>query len=198
MIERLHGPVVAAHDKTITVMAGGIGFGVHVAHAAAFPFNETVTVYTYLHWNAEKGQTLFGFPDEVARQVFLLLISCQKIGPSIALAILRQREAALVVQDILSANTAGLSSCQGIGVKKAEQIIYELKDRVADLAALAPEGAGGGQLKQMQEALLSLSYSPQEVSSAARHVAGLYKSEGLQDFNGMLRSALAYLSCARE
>ena len=198
MIERLHGPVVAAQDKMITVMAGGIGFGVHVPQVAAFALNELATVYTYLHWNAEKGQTLFGFSDEMSRHVFLLLISCQKIGPAIALAILRQRDAALVVQDILAGNSAGLSSCQGIGTKKAEQIIYELKDKVADLAAFVPEASAGKQLHHMQEALLSLSYSHHEAAQAVRYVAHLYKNEAAPDFNGMLRSALAYLSAPRE
>lgn len=199
MIERLHGMVVASTDRTIVIMAGGIGFGLQVADTASFRQDAAVTVYTYVHWNQEKGQSLFGFADEISRQLFCLLISCQKIGPALALALLRQREPGVIVQDIMSGNVAGLSSCQGIGAKKAELIIYELKDKLSGLSSL-PALAGGAalQLKNMQEALLSLSYSPQEATKAVSYVAGLYKGESFPDLNVLLRKALAFLSTPHE
>ncbi len=199
MIERLHGTVVATTDRTIVVMAGGIGFGVQVADVTQFSSNAAMTVYTYVHWNQEKGQSLFGFVDELSRQLFCLLISCQKIGPTLALGLLRQREPAIIMQDIVSGNVAGLSSCQGIGTKKAELIIYELRDKIGMLAEMpAFANAPGAQLKHMQDALLSLSYSPQEATKATTYVAGLYKGEPLPDLNVLLRKALVFLSAPRE
>jgi len=199
VIERLHGAVVATTDRTIVVMAGGIGFGVQVPNPSVFPFSTATTVYTYVHWNQEKGQSMFGFIDEISRQIFCLLISCQKIGPALALGLFRQREPGVIVQDIMSGNVAGLSSCQGIGTKKAELIIYELKDKMESLISLSGiTSAPTVQLKHMQDALLSLSYSPQEATKAVNYVSGLYKGEALPDLNVLLRKALAFLSTPHE
>jgi len=197
MIERLHGTVCILDDKHITVMVNGIGFGMSVADPQRFygATKAPATIYTYVHWSADKGGSIFGFNDEISRQLFCLLIGCQKIGPSIALALLRQREVGDLVQDILTGNIAGLSSCQGIGTKKAELIIYELKDKVASLAH-RPELANSAaqQLRHMQEALLSLSYSAQEATKAVTHVAKLYAGQEVPEVNVLLRQALAFLS----
>lgn len=200
MIERVHGKVIYSSDKTITVMTGGIGFGMQVVDQNQFASDTLITVYTYEHWNAEKGPALYGFVNEASRQLFCLLISCSKIGPSIALALLRQREVSTLVHDILSGNITGLSSCQGIGSKKAELIVYELKDKVGGLMSSHAElqGVAGLSLKQMQEALLSLSYSKQEASQAIQYVANFYKGESLPEVNVLLRKALAFLSAPRE
>lgn len=198
MIERLQGVVVATADRSITLMTSGIGFGVQVADGTRFMQHETVTVYTHVHWNQEKGQTIFGFADELSRQLFLLLITCQKIGPTLALTLLRQKEPSQIVQDIMAGNVAGLSSCQGIGTKKAEAIVLELKDKVSGLALMpGMVHSSALQLKHVQDALMSLSYSKQETTLAINHIAGMHKGADLPDINVMLRQALAFLSAAQ-
>jgi Holliday junction DNA helicase RuvA len=198
VIERLQGMVVATGERTITLMAGGIGFGLQVADGARFACNTSMMVYVYTHWNAEKGQSFFGFMDELSRQLFILLLTCQKIGPALALTLLRQKEPAGIIQDIMTGNVGGLSSCQGIGTKKAELIVYELKDKVAGLAGLpAMHNSSVLQLQHMQDALLSLSYSKQETTRAITYVAGLYEGSSYPELNVLLRQALAFLSSAQ-
>jgi Holliday junction DNA helicase RuvA len=197
VIERLQGVVVAGGDRTITLMAGGIGFGLQVADGTRFTTNASSIVYVYTHWSAEKGQSLFGFIDELSRQLFILLLTCQKIGPALALTLLRQKEPADIIQDIMTGNIAGLSSCQGIGTKKAELIVYELKDKVGVLAGMqGMSNSTALQLQHMQEALLSLSYSKQETTRAAAYIAGLYEGAAYPELNVLLRQALAFLSSA--
>jgi len=200
MIERLCGTIIASSDRTVTVLAGAVGYAVAVADPARFSLNSTLTVYIHEHWSPEKGSGLYGFSDELSRQLFCLIISCSKIGPSIALALLRQREVADIVSDIVAGNVAGLSSCQGIGAKKAELIIHELKDKVGVLAgAPALSNSSGGHLQQVHDALLSLSYSKQETARAVQHVAHLYKDAGSTiEINVLLRKALAFLSVPRD
>ncbi len=195
MIERLEGMVVAQSDKTITVMASGIGFAVQVADVAQFPLQRMVSVFTYMHWSQEKGVSIFGFVDEVSRHLFCLLITCQKVGPSIALSLIKQRNVVTLIQDIMTSNIAGLSSCQGIGAKKAEQIIYELKDKVGALAHL-PEIASSAvaHLRSVHEALISLGYSKQEVADAIGHLSAAYKNDTVPDLSILIRKALAFLS----
>jgi Holliday junction DNA helicase RuvA len=200
MIERLCGTVIASSDRTITIMAGPIGFGVVVADPAEFMKPGAVTVFIHEHWNAEKGGALYGFSDEVSRQLFCLLIGCSKIGPSIALALLRQRDVAAIVHDIVSGNVSGLSSCQGIGTKKAELIIHELKDKVASIVHMpGMSDSSSAHLQQVQDALLSLSYSKQEAAKALQYVAAQYKqANAMPEVNVLIRKALAFLSAPRE
>ena len=198
VIERLQGVVAATGERTITLMAGGIGFGLQVADGARFTHSSSTLVYVYTHWSAEKGQSLFGFTDELSRQLFVLLITCQKIGPSLALALLRQKDPVALIQDIMTGNIAGLSSCQGVGTKKAELIVYELKDKVGSLAGLpGMHNSTALQLQHMQDALLSLSYSKQETARAASYVAGLYEGGAYPELNVLLRQALAFLSSSQ-
>jgi Holliday junction DNA helicase RuvA len=198
IIERLQGTVAATGERTITVMAGGIGFGLQVPDGSYYVCNTAVTVYVYTHWSAEKGQSFFGFADELSRQLFTLLLTCQKIGPALALTLLRQKKSADIIQDIMIGNIGGLSSCQGIGTKKAELIVYELKDKVGVLTATsAMRNTTALQLQHMQDALLNLSYSKQETTRATAYIAGLYEGGEYPDLSILLRQALAFLSSAQ-
>ena len=95
-----------------------------------------------------------------------------------------------------------MSSCQGIGAKKAELIIHELKDKVGDLASATHQlpNATAAYWQQVSDALLSLSYSKQEASRAVQYVATLYKDSVTHqlEINVLLRKALAFLSTPRE
>jgi Holliday junction DNA helicase RuvA len=200
MIERLVGTVVAHDEKTITVLtSGGIGYGVHAADPTAFPLSSEMTIFIYTHWSADKGSSLYGFADELSRRVFMLVITCPKIGPAVAFALLRQSTPARIVQDISTSNEKGLSGCTGVGPKKAEQIIHALKNKVGALVAASSELAdtGAADWQHVQDALFSLNYSRQEVSDAVSHLTQLYADRGTPELNVLLRSALAYLAQPR-
>ena len=199
MIERLVGTIVESDDKSITLLANGIGFGVQVADPAAFSRDATCTVFTYTHWSQDKGVSLYGFAHELARSVFCLIITCPKVGPAIALALLRQLSPERIVQDIATNNEAGLSSCVGIGPKKAQQIIYALKDKVGALVAQSStlRDSSAADWQHVQEALASLNYSRNEIADAVAHLTEMYKDTQTPALNVLLRNALAYLSAPR-
>lgn len=199
MIERLIGPVVASTDKHITLLAGNVGYGVQVADPNAYLLNKEITLFTYAHWNSDKGMSLYGFATELARSLFCLIITCPKIGPAVALALLRQSNPARIVQDISTSNEAGLSGCTGVGPKKAQQIIHALKDKVGALVAASSELAdsSAADWQHVQDALGSLNYSRQEVSDAVSHLTGMYKGGETPALNVLLRQALAFLSALR-
>lgn len=199
MIERVVGAVVASDEKSITVMTGGMGFGLQVADPARFSMGKQLTVFTYMHWNQDKGPVLYGFESELARSVFCLIITCPKVGPAIGLALLRQLEPARILQDISTNNVVGLSSCQGIGPKKAQQIINELKEKIGPLLAASPAlaNSGAAHWQHVQDALAGLSYSRQEVADAIAYLTAEYAGKDTPEVNVLLRKALAYLSAPR-
>lgn len=180
-------------------MTGGVGFGVLVADSSKFVMGKQLTVFTYTHWNQDKGPSILGFENELARSVFCLIISCPKVGPAIGFALLRQLEPARILQDISTNNEVGLSSCQGIGPKKAQQIINELKDKIGPLLATSPAlaSSGAAHWQHVQDALAALSYSRQEVSDAIGHLTAEYAGKDTPEVNVLLRRALAFLSQSR-
>jgi Holliday junction DNA helicase RuvA subunit len=200
MLERVQGVVVATQEKSVTVMVQGLGLQLLLPDPLAVITGREQLFFTIMHWTQDKGPQIIGFLDEYTREVFSLLITCQKIGPVVALTLLRQRSASMVVHDIISGNCKGLSSCQGIGAKKAEQIVYELKEKVGHL--VRQEGSGGvshkglAHVQQMQEALESLGYSKQEIADVTSYVAAAYKDD-MPAFALLMRKALSYLSAQR-
>ena len=133
MVDYFIGVVKEARDQEIVLDLGMIGLSLQVPSAQFFAIGSSSTVYSYLHWNAENGPTLFGFALPLDRSIFRVIISCSGIGPKIALAVL----ADLGAQGFLHAISVGddqmLSKVNGIGKKKAEQIIVQLKHKVATL-----------------------------------------------------------------
>ncbi len=197
MFDFLQGKVVGVSDKTITVAVGGVGFAVHVPQARTYAVEADVHVYTYLHWNQENGPSLYGFNAELDRKVFLLIIDCPKIGPSIAISILSQVSASEFLEMITTGSESALSNLNGIGSKKAEQLIVELRGKVHKLinaGGLVPEKQQSFvQWQQLSEVLTSLNYSKPEVIKATQYVAEKYTGQNYP-LDQLIRAALAYLA----
>lgn len=197
MFEILTGTIIGTKDKSLTLMVGGIGFSINTPNARSFTPDTETKLYTYFHWNQENGPSLYGFSTELERKVFLLIIDCPKIGPSIGLNILSQLSASQFLEIVTTNNEAGLSTVNGIGSKKAEQIIVELKHKVQKLlnaGELALEQQQNFVLwQQLSEVLLSLNYTKPEVAKVTQHLAEKYTGQNYP-LDQMIRAALAYLS----
>ncbi len=197
MIDQLQGTISAIKEKMLTLTVHGVGFGLHVSQPAQYVCNQEQLFYTYLHWHPDNGPSLYGFATELERRVFLLIIDCPKIGPSIANNILSQLSAGHFLELIATANQDGLSSLHGIGSKKAEQLIVELKQKVQKLLksgdVVVEQQQSFVQWQQLQDVLTSLNYSRQEISKTTQYLADKYAQEP-QPLDHLIRAALAFLS----
>lgn len=197
MIDFIAGQVRDIRDKGISILVGGFGLFVLVPKTSHYSLGQAVELHTYMHWNAENGFSLIGFATELERTVFLMIIDCPKIGPSIALNILSQVGAGDFLKLISAQNEKGLSALKGIGAKKAEQLILELKDKVTKLLAsgTVPEEAQQGFVEwhNVSEVLASLNYSKQEIGKAMTFLTAKYQGQNYS-LDQLIRSALAYLS----
>lgn len=197
MIDYFVGVVKEAQEQEIVLDLGMVGVTLQVPSTHHFLKGATVTAYSYLHWNAENGPTLFGFASPLDRSVFRLIISCSGIGPKIALAILAHLGAQGFLHAISAEDDQMLSRVNGIGKKKAEQIIVQLKHKVA--AFLEAGTIDMGDLQESSHfhdvnlALQSLNYSRSEISRAMDY---LKKNSKIDKgaFYVLLRQALSYLS----
>ncbi len=197
MIDYFIGMVKEAHEQEIILDIGTMGIALQVAQSASFKRNNSIKVYSYLHWNAENGPSMFGFMSNMERSVFKVIIGCSGIGPKIALAILADLGAQNFLHAISTGDDQILSKVNGIGKKKAEQIIVQLKHKVANLIE-----TGAVDVSDMKDisyfndvslALQSLNYSRIEIGRAMEYVKKNIKGDNLT-FDLLLRQALFYLS----
>ncbi len=197
MISLVHGIVKEQKEQVLIVDIGCIGLELHVARSSLFTKGDTVELYTHLHWNQEQGPCLFGFQSETDRRVFQLVISCSGLGPKIGLAILNQLGSNAFLQAVQMADDQLLSKVNGIGIKKAEQMIVQLRHKVKKLfnegIELDEAATAGKQWNDVINALESLSYSRQEINSAMKYLAAEHSASSLP-FEQLMRKALAILA----
>ncbi|HEV2601558.1 MAG TPA: Holliday junction branch migration protein RuvA [Candidatus Babeliales bacterium] len=196
MLSYVTGLVKLSDKQQIVIDVGGIGFTIQVPNGTAFTLNEPTTIQTYLHWNQEQGPSLFGFSTELDKTVFLLIISCSGLGPKIGLTILDSLGAAAFLEAVQTGNDAALYKINGIGAKKAEQIIVQLKHKVAQLLKSGIDLGSTGTVKQLStvsQVLSSLNYTQTEISRTMKHLNDAYP-DNILPFDVLMRHALSFLS----
>jgi holliday junction DNA helicase RuvA len=197
VIDYVNGIVQESNGNIIILDINGFGMALQVPKAVNISKDKQIKLYTYLHWNSEQGPSIFGFKTALERQVFLMIITCSKIGPSIALAVLSHFSASQFLEIITTQNENRLSSVSGIGVKKAEQMIVQLKHKVQKFISsgeiIGEEQTNFIQWQNVADVLTSLNYSKTEVSRAMHHITEKYGSQNYP-LDQLIRTALSYLS----
>lgn len=196
MIATISGKVTHKTKQTIIIMQHGIGFELHVATPEMYQLKEDITLQTYLHWNQEQGPTFYGFQTSLEKATFLLIISCSGIGPKIGLTVLQGLEPTIFLQAIHDSDIKTLSSVNGIGAKKAEQMALQLKEKVTPLLEMHPEALDSSSLgiwKDLTDTLNSLNYSSSEIKLATNYL----KENNINSevsLDQALRKALTFLA----
>ncbi|MBI4977812.1 MAG: Holliday junction branch migration protein RuvA [Spirochaetes bacterium] len=178
MIGMLRGRVEHLNDTTILLITGGIGFEVSVGRHFT-QSGDDITLFTHLI-HREDAMMLFGFATKERKDMFLLLLSAQGIGPKIAMEIIGTFTPAELVEILFAQDVKRLTSVPGMGMKKAEKLIFELKDRIQKME-LSP-GAGtatGGTAGDAVKALIVLGFSPSEAMAAVGKAPSGLQTEAL-------------------
>ncbi len=191
MISRLSGAVMDIAAQMITLDVNGVGYAVSVADERLFKVGQLVDLPIYYHWNQENGPQLFGFDSLLAKTVFAQILSCTGCGPKIGLAVLGHMPPEQFLQAVSLGDVKALSAVNGIGPKKAELMIMQLKDKVLKITP-AIEPTALVKMRQLRAALESLNYRPAEITHAFEQ---LKKNSVLEaPFDELLRSSLSYLA----
>jgi len=194
MINSINGTIKNVQANKIIIETSFFGFDVSVPNESVFNVNQEATVYIYFHWNQENGPSLYGFTSQLEKSVFSLIVSCSGIGPRIGLTVLANMQPQEFLCAITTDDKKLLSSVPGIGLKKAEQIILQLKDKAQKLINEGGdfENKNLTDLKNISEVLQSLNYSRTEVSQALQFL----REKEFQDvaFDQQLRKALSFLA----
>lgn len=139
MIDALTGTLYSKTPTYAVVCVGGLNFRVLISVSCfeTLPaVGKEVALLTYLHVREDALQ-LFGFADEVERNLFERLISVSGIGPRLAVGILSGATASRVREAIENSDADFLVTLPGVGKKLAQRLVVELREKFAP-------GATGG------------------------------------------------------
>ena len=196
MIAHLKGTITDKSHQHLIVDVQGVGYAVSVHDDRVYKKEQEIALHIYMHWNQDNGPTLYGFDTAFSKTVFGLIVSCSGCGPKIGLAVLVSMPPGYFLQVITTADAVALSQVNGIGPKKAELMIMQLKDKVAKVVPedLHPAKQVGLQnIKQVSQALSALRYKPSEIAVALDF---LNKNVILEksSFDDLLKQALSVLA----
>lgn len=156
MITHIKGRLVEKSPTELVIDCNGIGYLVNISlnTFSLLSDSEAISLYTHLQVK-EDSHTLFGFFDKSERNLFRKLISVSGIGASTARTMLSSLNPQEIQMAILTENVSKIQSVKGIGLKTAQRVIIELKDKV-NLADSTGEISISGLNQNREEALSAL------------------------------------------
>jgi Holliday junction DNA helicase RuvA len=165
MIALVEGRVAVRRADHVVVSCGGVGYRLAVS-AETLRHVPRVGQEAALHTHLivrDDALLLYGFATEEERDLFLLLLGVQAVGPKMALAVLSGGPPREVLGAVAAGDTARLQAAPGIGKRTAERIVVELREKVGT-AADEPIVITRGDDPRMlaREGLVGLGFSPQE------------------------------------
>ena len=196
MIDYIKGTIVELSPAELVLENNGIGYSILISLQTyqALENKRDATVYIF-HYLREDMEEFYGFATKDERELFELLISVSGIGVASARMMLSSMSAEEIRQAILSEDVARIKSIKGIGVKSAQRLIIELKDKVvkgegADSSELFGGKARNEVVEEATRALIMLGFTKQAVSKA---VHAIIKANPNAKVEQIIKSALQML-----
>jgi Holliday junction DNA helicase RuvA len=154
VIARLRGRVAGRVAQALVVDVNGVGYLVH-ATPTVHRLGDgeiTVEVHTIVR---EDALQLYGFATAEERELFELLLGVNGVGPKVALAIVSGSTPAELRRAIARDDVKRFQAIPGIGLKTAQRVVLELKEKLTLVDAVADDGGG----LTARDALVELGWS---------------------------------------
>jgi holliday junction DNA helicase RuvA len=193
MIDYIKGTLTQTNPTFITLETGGIGYFINIS-VNTFSKLESKTEFKILIHEVirEDSHQLFGFADSTERDIFRLLISVTGVGANTARMMLSSISPEEIEKAILGSDVNVLKSVKGIGLKTAQRIIVDLKDKLG-------KQAGSGEIftfsdntnrEEALSALVMLGFAKNAVSKVLDKIVREEKNLTVED---MIKRALKNL-----
>ncbi len=165
MITHIQGKLTEKNPTNVVIDCNGVGYHLNISlHTySQIPDQENLRLFTHLHIK-DDSHTLYGFSSLSEREIFRLLISVSGIGTNIARTMLSSLTPKQVREGIAIEDVALIQSVKGIGLKTAQRVIIELKDKVL-------------KVYDIDEGSISISNTNKEEALSALEVLGFTKKQ---------------------
>jgi holliday junction DNA helicase RuvA len=177
MIASIRGEVISRFAGEVVIEAAGVGYKLAVSSetlSAVPAAGEEGRLFTHLVMR-DDAMNLYGFSTQAERELFLMLIGVQSVGPKVALAVLSGGTPRELLNAIASGDSARFQTVPGIGKRTAERIIVELREKVAGKVSdeiVVRHTPTDDPRTLAREGLLGLGFTPQEADGMLDTVAG--------------------------
>lgn len=184
MISLISGSVAVRRADHVVVDTGGVGYRLAVSAETLKQVPGVglpVTLHTHLVVR-DDALALYGFATEEERDLFLMLLAVQSVGPKVALAVLSGAPPRTLLAAVSAGDVSMLQAAPGVGKRTAERIVVELREKVS--AAMPGDAIsvsrGDDPRALAREALLGLGYGVNEIDELlAGAGAGVQSTEDL-------------------
>ena len=187
MIEYIHGDLTELTPAMAVVETAGVGYGLNISLNTYTAIQGKQEVKLYVHevlvaGGRDDSFTLFGFATKQERELYRLLITVSGVGGNTARMILSSMSPAELCSVISTGNDKMLKTVKGIGLKTAQRIILDLKDKIVSLGIADELPANGGNVAMVNSdikdeavsALTMLGFSP---APSAKVVVDILKAQ---------------------
>ena len=187
MIEYIRGELADLSPALAVVETAGVGYGLNISLNTYTAIQGKKQVKLYVHevlvaGGRDDSFTLFGFASKQERELYRLLITVSGVGANTARMILSSMSPNELCSVISTGNDKMLKGVKGIGLKTAQRIIIDLKDKIVSLGIAEELPANGGNVAMVNNdvkdeavsALTMLGFSP---ASSAKVVVEILKAQ---------------------
>ncbi|MBI2259454.1 MAG: Holliday junction branch migration protein RuvA [Flavobacteriia bacterium] len=131
MIAQLRGQIIEKNATNLVIDCNGVGYDVKISLNTYSQIKENESEVIYIQMIVrEDAHLLYGFAKKEEREIFNQLISVSGIGPNTAMIMLSSLSPSEVVKAISTEDLRTIQSVKGIGLKTAQRVIVDLKDKI--------------------------------------------------------------------
>lgn len=186
MIALVSGEVAwRSEEEVILNTSGGVGYRLAVSSqtlAGVPAVGQPATLHAHLV-SRDDSIALFGFATEEERELFMMLLAVQGVGPKVALAVLGGGSTRELAGALAAGDTARLQAVPGVGKRTAERIVVELREKAAGLEGAGDEirvSRASDPRTVARDGLVELGFSVQEADALSGSADGETAEEILQ------------------
>jgi holliday junction DNA helicase RuvA len=199
MIDYIKGNIIAKQPTHAVIDVNGIGYGLSIPLSTYLKLSGLNSIQQLFCWLYVRDDALelFGFFSIEERDVFKLLLTVSGVGPRMALGVLSAMDVGDFLEALRNENLALLVSVPGIGKKKAERMLLELKDKVKSglcVEGVQPAGSSDAEGSVISDAVAALTSLGCGCSEAAGAVKKACKTlGGCPGLEKIIKEALKWL-----
>lgn len=194
MIEYIKGNIAEISPATAIIDCNGMGYAINISLNTYSAIQNLNACKLYIYEAIrEDAHVLYGFADKQERELFLLLISVSGIGGNTARMILSALSTSELCNVISSSNANLLKTVKGIGLKTAQRVIIDLKDKIKISGNDAADTFGSGTSEIQDEAVAALTMLGFAAAPSQKVVVSILKEESAASVEKVIKLALKRL-----